>query len=167
MTAVRFRLGSNAFTAYRLVLVVIILVTTIGLTVRQQLPPTNYDESKVGPTFSRSTRLQQWPAGKHAEHRVKHRRQEVLELFTENVFGRSPQPPKTLNTSGIRTGRRCRQGNLQAGTIHFSAKPDGPAEVLIHSHRPAPTGSVFPMSSMAIRLRQTIRRSSQPECKDS
>ena len=59
--------------------------------------PANYDESKVGSytlpdplTFNNGekvTNARQW----------ERRREELLELFAENVYGRSPAPPKHIN----------------------------------------------------------------------
>jgi len=144
MAAIYFSLASRVFTAY--LLVVILLVTTIGSTLSKQSPPANYDESKVGTytlpdplVFNNGQRV------RNANDWIKRRRPEVLELFAENMFGHSPRPQKPLKHEVWDTDRKALEGKAirKQVTIHFSAKPDGPkAEVLIYiptgAHKPVP-----------------------------
>ena len=97
--------------------------------------PANYDESKVGSytlpdplTFNNGekvTNARQW----------ERRRQELLELFAENVYGRSPAPPKHINFSVFDFDKKALGGKAirKQVTIYFSANKKGPKEdVLIY-----------------------------------
>lgn len=109
----------------------------------QNTPPgTNYDEDKVGTytlpdplTFNDGTKVRT-PADW-----TKRRRAEVVELFTNHVFGRSPAAPKKLIYEVFDTDQNALDGKAirKQVTIYFSEHKDGPKEdVVIYIPKDAP-----------------------------
>ena len=117
-------------------LAVLIAVTTLFGSARAQNPVgTNYDESKVSSytlpdplTFENGTRVRtakDWQP----------RRAEILSLFEENIFGRSPKAPSSINYKLFDTDKNALSGKAtrKQVTIYFSSRRDGPKEdVLIY-----------------------------------
>ena len=110
-----------------------------------QSPPGNYDESRV-PAYTlpdplvarngtRVTTAGQWPA----------RRAEILELFADNVYGRTPNervPVRVEVTEKDAVALGGKALRTQA-TLHFGAKPDGPyLDLLVY--RPAQSKGKVP-----------------------
>jgi hypothetical protein len=170
MAAVRLWQTSNVETSFRLVAAIVFVVTSIGLTASQQaLPPPNYDEANVG-NYSLPDPLvfNNGEPVRTANEWLK-RRQEVLELFAENMFGHSPQPPKILHYDVWDTDRNALAGKAirKQITIYFSPKPNGPkAELLLYIptalRRPAPVfltlsfnGNQMAANDPAIKLATT------------
>ena len=117
-------------------LAVLFAVTTLFACASAQTPAgTNYDESKGGSytlpdplTFQNGIRVRSaadW----------QQRRAEILGLFEENVFGRSPKAPSSINYKVFDTDKNALSGKAtrKQVTIYFSPKQDGPKEdVLIY-----------------------------------
>jgi len=110
-----------------------------------QSPPANYDETKVGNytlpdplTFNNGKpvrSVKDWEK----------RRPELLELFANDVYGHSPQPPKQLHYEVFDTDEHALNGQAirKQITIYFSEKKDGPKEDLLlyiplNSKKPVP-----------------------------
>ena len=117
-------------------LAVLIAVTTLFGSASAQTPAnTNYDESKVGSytlpdllTFQIGTKVR-------SAKDWQRRRAEILGLFEENVFGRSPNPPTSINYKIFDADKNALSGKAtrKQVTIYFSPKKDGPKEdVLIY-----------------------------------
>ena len=106
----------------------------IALSASAQSPPPNYDESKVGSyTLPDPLVFRNGGAVRNAGD-WKRRRQEILELFQANVFGRSPRS-KHARFEVFETGKTALDGKAvrKQVTIYFSAKKDGPkADLLIY-----------------------------------
>jgi (4-O-methyl)-D-glucuronate---lignin esterase len=93
----------------------------------------NYDETKVGAytlpdplTFEdgkRVTNARDW----------ERRRPELLELFQENVYGRSPTPPKRIDFTVFDSDKNALRGKAvrKQVTIYFAANKRGPREDLL------------------------------------
>ena len=113
-----------------------IIVVALGLTTSRQAPPANYDESKVGAyTLPDPLVFNDGKPVRTANDWTKRRRAEVLELFAENMFGHSPQPPNKIDYEVFDTVKNALGGKAvrKQVTIYFSAKKDGPKEdVLIY-----------------------------------
>ena len=106
----------------------------------------NYDEAKVGsytlpdPLILEDGRPVETAAG------WKLRRQELLKLFEENVFGRTPPPPRKLHFHVDEAHGYALDGEAirQQVTIFFSGKKDGPqAHLLIY----IPAGAAQPVAT--------------------
>lgn len=117
----------------------------IALSASAQSPPANYDESKVGIyTLPDPLVFKNGEAVRSAGD-WKRRRQEILELFQANVFGRNPKS-KHAKFEVFETGKTALGGKAirRQVTIYFSAKKDGPkADLLIYipagASKPVPT----------------------------
>jgi hypothetical protein len=99
-----------------------------------QSPPANYDEAKVGSyTLPDPLVFNNGKPVRTASDWMKRRRQEVLELFAQNMFGRSPQPPRSIKFNVFDTDKHALVGKAvrKQVTIYFSSKPDGPKENLL------------------------------------
>jgi hypothetical protein len=113
----------------------VVVTTLFGAAAAQEPAGTNYDESKVGSytlpdplTFQNGTKVQ---SGKDW-HR---RRAEILGLFEENVFGRSPKAPASIHYEIFDTDKNALRGKAtrKQVAIFFSSRKDGPKEdVLIY-----------------------------------
>ena len=127
--------------AIRSALTILLLYRTVGA----QSPPANYDETKVGNytlpdplTFNNGKpvrSVKDW----------KQRRSEILQLFADNVYGHSPQPPGQLHYEVFDTDEHALNGQAirKQITIYFSEKKDGPKEDLLlyipaNSRKPVP-----------------------------
>ena len=99
-----------------------------------QKQPANYDESKVG-AYTLPDPLTLEGGGKvtSADTWNKLRRPQLLRLFEENVYGRTPARPKDLSFEVFDTDRAALGGKAirKQVTIYFSAKKDGPREDLL------------------------------------
>ncbi len=113
-----------------------IIVVALGLTTSQQAPSANYDESKVGTyTLPDPLVFNDGKPVRTANDWTKHRRAEVLELFAENAYGHSPQPPRKIDYEISEMDKNALGGKAvrKQVTIHFSSRKDGPKEdVLIY-----------------------------------
>jgi hypothetical protein len=116
--------------------VTVLIAAFVLPSILSQSPPANYDESKVGTyTLPDPLRFNNGKPVRHASDWTKRRRAEVLDLFAENVYGRSPRAPKTISYEKFEE-----EGNALSGkairkqvTINLSSKKDGPKEdVLIY-----------------------------------
>ncbi len=95
-----------------------------------QSPPANYDETKVGSyTLPDPLTFNNGKPVRSAKDWNK-RRPEILELFANNVYGQSPQPPKQLRYEVFDTDEHALGGKAirRQITIYFSDKKDGPKE---------------------------------------
>jgi len=112
------------------------IVAVLGATFGQQSPAANYDEAKVSAyTLPDPLVFANGKPVRTANDWIKHRRAEVVELFAENMFGHSPQPPNTINYDVFDTDKNALGGKAirKQVTIYFSARKDGPKEdVLIY-----------------------------------
>src|SRR5581483_5814307 len=115
--------------------VLIAVATLFGYAIAQTPAGTNYDESRVGSytlpdplTFQNGTKVR-------SAKDWQRRRAEILRLFEENVFGRRPKPPATINYNVFDNDKNALIGKATRKkiTIYFSPKQDGPKEdVLIY-----------------------------------
>ncbi|HEX6467322.1 MAG TPA: acetylxylan esterase, partial [Terriglobales bacterium] len=98
--------------------------------IHAQAPPANYDESKVGTYTLPDPLVFNNGAPVRTPRDWAKRRQEILELFRTNVYGRSPQPPKNIRFKVFDLDRHALGGKAirKQITIYFSAKDDGPKE---------------------------------------
>ncbi|HYO84114.1 MAG TPA: acetylxylan esterase [Bryobacteraceae bacterium] len=98
-----------------------------------QAPPGNYDEAKVGSyTLPDPLIFADGKPVRSAED-WKRRRIEILRLFEENVYGRSPQaPPKldyeVIEQDGQALGGKATRKQVQ---IRYSSNPDAPKQNLL------------------------------------
>ena len=86
------------------------ITTLIGLTMSElPLPAANYDETKV-PKYELPDSLTMRDATRvnSAKDWMEKRRPEVLELFREQVYGRSPERPKGLKFKVIQNDATAR-----------------------------------------------------------
>jgi len=108
--------------------------------------PVNYDESKVGQyTLPDPLRLSNGQSVKSAKEWMKERRPEIVRLYEQNQFGRSPEPTHKLRYEVFDKGTPAYNGAVKRKqvTVHFSKEADGPkADVLIylpaHATKPVP-----------------------------
>jgi hypothetical protein len=75
----------------------------------KQQPGFNYDEARV-PAYTLPDPLRTSGATVKSPEQWRARRAEILELFRENVYGRSPGPPEHLAFSVIEENRRAMDG---------------------------------------------------------
>ena len=88
----------DSLTASRFLSAIAIALAVVGMTVSQQPPPANYDESKVGSyTLPDPLITSDGKPVRTAADWTKRRRREILQIFEAEVYGRSPQPPKDIN----------------------------------------------------------------------
>jgi hypothetical protein len=122
--------------AITLVIIVLALSTWITLGQTQSAPPkevagipVNYEESKTG-SFSLPDplTLANGKAVRDAATWKKTRRPEIIRLFEQNQFGRSPGRPGGLRFDVFDKGTPALDGKAlrRQATIYFSAKNDGP-----------------------------------------
>lgn len=107
---------------------------------------TNYDESKVLPytlpevltTFSGKTI-------RNKKHWEKQRRPEVLETFTREVFGRTPQPTLPVTYEMISEDKMAMNGKATRREIKacFSSSPDHCVSILLYLPNTATPAPVF------------------------
>jgi len=110
---------------------VVLLISAMAI---GQSPPANYDEAKVGSyTLPDPLVFNNGKPVRTASDWIKRRRPEVLELFAQNMFGRSPQPPRSIKYDVFDTDMHALGGKAvrKQVTIQLSAKPDGPKEDLL------------------------------------
>lgn len=111
-----------------------LLVALAVVSLSQQPPSTNYDESKVG-TYTLPDPLvfnDGQPVRSVADWH-KRRRGEIVELFATNVYGHSPAPPKKLNYEIFDSDQNALGDKAirKQVTIFFSERKDGPKEDLL------------------------------------
>ncbi len=108
----------------------------------QQLPPPNYDESKVGTyTLPNPLVFNDGSPVRTAADWNKRRRAEILELFATNVYGHSPRAPKNLYYEVFDSSVDALGGKVirKQVTIYFTPRKDGPKEeLLIYIPKDAP-----------------------------
>ena len=131
-----------------------------------QTPSTNYDEAKVGAYTLPDPLIFNNGKPVRSAHDWKQRREEILELFAVNVYGRSPKAPKDISFDMVETDKSALGGKAtrKQVTIYFSAKKDGPkADLLIYipagARKPVPVilalnffGNQSVINDPAIRL---------------
>ena len=131
-----------------------------------QTPSTNYDEAKVGAYTLPDPLIFNNGKPVRSAHDWKQRREEILELFAVNVYGRSPKAPKDISFDLVETDKSALGGKAtrKQVTIYFSAKKDGPkADLLIYipagARKPVPVilalnffGNQSVINDPAIRL---------------
>jgi len=126
----------------------------------------NYDESKVG-TYSLPDPLSFNDGKKVGNARDwERRRRELIELFQQNVYGRSPKPPARGDFTIFDSDKNALRGKAvrKQVTIYFSPNKEGPKEdVLIYipagAQKPVPlilslnfSGNHAVISDPAVRL---------------
>jgi len=98
--------------------------------------PANYDESNVGNyTLPDPLVMGNGQKVRDAKTWYKKRRPELLHLFEENIYGRSPDAPKNIHFEVFDVDKHALGGKAirKQVTVYFSAKKDGPKEdVLIY-----------------------------------
>ena len=107
---------------------------------------TNYDESKVGAyTLPDPLVFADGKPVRAAREWTERRRQEILELFQANVFGRNPKPPASTRFDVFESDRHALGGKAlrKQVSIYFSSSKDGPKEDLLiyipaAARKPAP-----------------------------
>lgn len=126
-------------------LLVVSLPFVINFAYGQNRIPANYDESKVGSytlpdplTFNdgkKVTNTRDW----------QRRRLELLDLFAENVYGRSPKPQAHIDFTIFDSDKNALGGKAvrKQVTIYFSSNKQGPKEDLLlyvptHAQKPVP-----------------------------
>ncbi|MBV9679597.1 MAG: acetylxylan esterase [Acidobacteriaceae bacterium] len=110
-----------------------------------QSPPANYDEAKVGSYALPNPLIFNNGKPVRSAKDWKKRRPELLQLFAENVYGHSPQPPEQLHYEVFDTDEHALNGQAirKQITIYFSEQKDGPKEDMLlyipaHSNKPVP-----------------------------
>ena len=96
--------------------------------------PANYDESKVGSyTLPDPLVLGDGKPVRDAATWKQRRRPEILHLFEENVYGRSPGKPRDMSFEIFESDRRALDGKAvrKQVRIYFSANKNGPHEDLL------------------------------------
>lgn len=123
-----FRPAAGLLARYR------VLLLLLGLPLAAQKIPENHDELKVG-TYTLPDPLALEGGGRvtNADTWTKLRRPQILRLFEENVYGRSPGRPKGLSFEVFDTDRAALGGKAirKQVTIYFSADKNGPREDLL------------------------------------
>src|SRR5450755_608692 len=109
--------------------------------------PGNYDESKVG-TYTLPDPLALEGGGRvtDADTWTKLRRPQLLRLFEENVYGRSPARPKDMSFEVFDVDRHALGGKAirKQVTVYFSANKNGPREdVLLYLPAGVPKPPMF------------------------
>ena len=112
----------------------------------QELPPVNYDESKV-PAYRLPDLLvcQDGTRVRTPEDWFKKRRPEILELFRREMYGRAPGRPPRMRFELIERSDRALNGKAirkQVRLVYDTQHPDRYMEILIYlpaaSERPVP-----------------------------
>ena len=126
-------------TAYRRNLLFLLLVTlaSINLPAQQpQLPPpTTMKQRRVPTRLPDPLRFNDGSPVKSANDWKQRRRAEVIELFAQHMYGRSPRPPQSLNYEVFDSDQAALGGKAirKQVAIYYSAAKDGPKqEVLIY-----------------------------------
>ena len=126
-------------TAFRRNVLFLILVTLASTNLpaqQSQLPPPNYDEANAGTyTLPDPLRFNDGSPVRSADDWKRRRRAEVIELFAQHMYGRSPRPPQSLNYEVFDNDKTALGGKAirKQVTIYYSAAKDGPKqEVLIY-----------------------------------
>jgi hypothetical protein len=121
----------------------LIAALLVALSAHAQSPPPNYDESKVG-TYTLPDPLV-FKNGKPVRNprEWKRRREEIIELFEANVFGRSPKKrPVKFEVFDIDKSALGGKAVRKQVTIYFSLDKNGPkADLLIY----IPSGASKPV----------------------
>ncbi len=94
----------------------------------------NYDESKVGAyTLPDPLVFTDGKPVRTPRDWTERRRQEILELFQANVFGRNPKPPANTPFDVFESDRHALAGKAirKQVSIYFSSSKDGPKEDLL------------------------------------
>ena len=123
----------------------IISISLLVVPLAAQSPRGNVDETKVGTyTLPDPLLLVNGAPVRTASDWVHKRRPEILELFAENVYGRSPQPPPSLTYDVFEKPAPALSGKAvrEQVTIYFSPDRRGPKEDLLIYLPAARTGPV-------------------------
>src|SRR5947199_6176465 len=105
-----------------------LLLTCASMTAAE-VPPPNYDESKVSSyQLPDPLTLANGEKVTNAKSWQKKRRAEVLELFRSNVYGRSPGKPRGLKFQVEESSAKALDGKAtrKQVSVFFTGKPDGP-----------------------------------------
>ncbi len=112
------------------------VMMTICLEAQAQLADANYDEAKVPKyTLPDPLVLQNGQPVKDAETWRTKRRPEILRLFQENVYGKSPGRPRAMSFESDSIDAKALGGKATRKqiTVRFTAKDDGPQmDILIY-----------------------------------
>jgi hypothetical protein len=123
----------------------VILTLLAGNTAHAQTIPVNYDESKVGTyVLPDPLVMQSGERVRDADTWIKRRRPEILRLFEENIYGRTPGRPKDETFEVFDRGTSAFGGKAlrKQVTVRFLGNRAGPAmEILIY----LPAGAVKPV----------------------
>ena len=109
-------------------------LSALALAIAMQTATTNYDEAKVGAyTLPDPLILNNGKPVRTAGDWTKHRREEILEAFETNVYGRSPRAPKSIDYEVFDTDQNAVESRAvrKQISIYFSPKKDGPKEDLL------------------------------------
>src|SRR5438552_1679876 len=107
----------------------LVLTLFAAVVAAQTKQPANYDESKVGAyTLPEVLKLQSGDPVSDTQTWYQRRRAEILRLFEENVYGRSPAKPKDMSFEVFDTDRKALGGKAirKQVRIYFSADKSGP-----------------------------------------
>ena len=122
-----------------IVLVALVLCTAA---VAQGPPSTNFDESKVGSyTLPDPLAFNDGQRVLSASEWMERRRPQILKVFEEDVYGRSPHPPKTLRYKVFDKDKKALGGEAirKQVAIRLTRKKRGPVEdLLIYTPAGAP-----------------------------
>ncbi|MFB3903538.1 MAG: acetylxylan esterase [Acidobacteriota bacterium] len=112
-----------------LVLFAVSSVVLVSFVATQQRPQPNYDESKVG-SYTLPDPLVLSDGRKVTDPKVwrEKRRPEILRLFEENVYGRTPGKRLTVKAEVVSTDDRAlqRKATRKEVTLYFTADKAGP-----------------------------------------
>lgn len=115
---------------------VLLLLASQQAAVKPEQIPVNYDESKVGNyTLPDPLLLENGERVNDPKVWYSQRRPELIRLFEENVYGRSPERPKDISWKVLEVDKNALGGKAirKQVTIYFSKDKNGPADnVLIY-----------------------------------
>ena len=158
--------GPSVPSAHLVTFLVILVLSGLATVNGQSSLRANYDESKVG-TYSLPDPLSFNDGKKVGNARDwERRRRELIELFQQNVYGRSPKPPARGDFTIFDSDKNALRGKAvrKQVTIYFSPNKEGPKEdVLIYipagAQKPVPlilslnfSGNHAVISDPAVRL---------------
>lgn len=127
--------GPSVPSAHLVTFLVILVLSGLATVNGQSSLRANYDESKVG-TYSLPDPLSFNDGKKVGNARDwERRRRELIELFQQNVYGRSPKPPARGDFTIFDSDKNALRGKAvrKQVTIYFSPNKEGPKEdVLIY-----------------------------------
>lgn len=92
--------------------------------VSERLPNANFDEARVGP-YTLPDPLESRSGRVRTAEQWRDRRAEILELFREHVYGRSPGPPERVRFDVIEDDPRAMDGRARRKRVAVISRNDG------------------------------------------